>query len=1660
MLLFIALVTASFVAISPSARAQSGKIYTACFQGITEQIFVCATDPTSGATTWIQTELFAGSFSVSRDGNHFAYLKQGSVYLSDIDASSTVAVGALPEGFSAARLALNADASKIAISGSAGLIVMNASTGSVSTISTHNLHSSFLEWSPNSDRLLYARPVVQGSAVFIVDADGSGVETQLIPPQNVLNMSADWSLDGKLIVVYWYDSLAGESNLVHIDVATGANTVIDITDYSDGRIPFGFDISPDGERIAFPRSVLLSGNTHFETNVWTMPVGGGPISKLYSYVYPAAQAPTGPRPSEAIEWTGVPDTQLFYSINVSNPEPEVGDEFDLVLTVTNEGANPVTDITASVERAQDSVGDADLVTGPEPASIPTLQAGASADITYRYKATVQGLLRLQISIIGEDSGVSVEASAKCVIPSGKTGSSLGACTDEIPISGDIVVNSTADGPDNDADDGGICSTGEKVMIDAETEADECTLRAAIQTANGRSGGLTRISFNIPSSDDSCDPSCRIIVDTPLDPISADVGIDASTQPGFAPELPVIILQAGAGAKSGVGLELGGNKGGIAGLVVTGFGEVGIKVTGNENVIDLNIVGKTKTALAPLSGKLGIWVKGGDDNRVGASSCDQSLSSVSNRLTGNSEAGILVSDGSTNTLVACNLIGPDFDSRLESNGTGIRIQESAANLIERNHVTKNAGIGVHIIGAPSVNNQVRENYVAENDIGVQIQSASSNTLGQKIESPAKNVNVISANTQVDVLIVSDDENAPANDNLVHRNAIGADGGLYIIENLETPVGLMIAGWAANNIIGPFFDEVGDYSNVIGGHALANVAIVGAHANGNRILSGLIGIGKGALDGSGLRGGSTSNIVVGLANDTQIGVGSSQTPANPSILLGLAGSNAILIEGSSSFYNSYPVVPGFPSVSGGSERSTGTTIQGVEFVGFRSPRLGTFLVAKRVDNLQLGPSVKIPSCGNSGAFIQDFKDVSVLGTTFRNSQDPACGTFSENASSAVSLCVGDGAVIGSSLAPSLRNEFSGFGIGVAVVSGGACTRADNTLTQNVRIENNLFGSSWTARNQTGVLLEQGASSVTVGGTEPGAGNVFLNNEKGIVLDGRDTREAPEPTSTLIQGNTFGIGETELDTGRNNTAIETRRAVQTRIGTESTATPANTVGRNLFANNRRVIAVFDPIEEQRGTTVFTNSIYDNRSDGVVGYDGILDLLQVPFRFPFVSVASIESEGNRFRVAGRITGRPDASYLIQFFTSGTCSGVNEGRDFVARYSEAANADGVIRIDHLVDAEDGDGLTVTATDLGSGTTGMFSQCYTIGPDGGLYVAEIDVNSSEDDLDGGGVLVDVEPPSGKSAVSDTLYVRAYETTPLGMNMSGTAATAHDGSSIIPTATIDRYWRIETGHSAQEVTIDLCMETGTLSEAEASSAVVIQRNRQASGRWIPFDSRVEMRAETTYVCASGLAPTGEFTLGGGNLTVISSPELTSPLDGATLDEGVSILQWGAVSGAVSYQAQVATSGSFDLLVADSSGLVSNSLAVTITDAFAPYFWRVRAQDDQDNWGPWSETWVFQSTYYPVATDDDLELPANVQLDQNYPNPFSHTTTIGFSLPEHSPVRIIVIDMLGHRVATLVDQPMAPGRHDVTLHAQNLASGIYFYRMEVGSEVRTERMVVLK
>jgi len=105
-------------------------------------------------------------------------------------------------------------------------------------------------------------------------------------------------------------------------------------------------------------------------------------------------------------------------------------------------------------------------------------------------------------------------------------------------------------------------------------------------------------------------------------------------------------------------------------------------------------------------------------------------------------------------------------------------------------------------------------------------------------------------------------------------------------------------------------------------------------------------------------------------------------------------------------------------------------------------------------------------------------------------------------------------------------------------------------------------------------------------------------------------------------------------------------------------------------------------------------------------------------------------------------------------------------------------------------------------------------------------------------------------------------------------------------------------------------------------------------------------------------------------------------------------------------------------------------------------------------------TFDSGATWVNHETDEIYPTKFKLSQNHPNPFNPSTTINFTIPKSEIVKIDIYNTLGQRVKTILNKRVQAGEHEIEFEAKNLASGIYYYRIEAGDFQDVKKMILLK
>lgn len=158
----------------------------------------------------------------------------------------------------------------------------------------------------------------------------------------------------------------------------------------------------------------------------------------------------------------------------------------------------------------------------------------------------------------------------------------------------------------------------------------------------------------------------------------------------------------------------------------------------------------------------------------------------------------------------------------------------------------------------------------------------------------------------------------------------------------------------------------------------------------------------------------------------------------------------------------------------------------------------------------------------------------------------------------------------------------------------------------------------------------------------------------------------------------------------------------------------------------------------------------------------------------------------------------------------------------------------------------------------------------------------------------------------------------------------------------------------------------------------------------------------------------------------------------------------------YQFELASDEMFSSVQVDSV-LSNTSVALDELSVQSTYWWRVRAQNEI-GWGIFSDPESF--TFILTNTSPSGDIPQEYTLSQNYPNPFNPSTIIEFALPEPGDVELVVYNILGREVASLVNSQKQAGYHQVIFDAGHLASGIYIYRLQANEFQLTRQLTLIK
>ena len=190
-------------------------------------------------------------------------------------------------------------------------------------------------------------------------------------------------------------------------------------------------------------------------------------------------------------------------------------------------------------------------------------------------------------------------------------------------------------------------------------------------------------------------------------------------------------------------------------------------------------------------------------------------------------------------------------------------------------------------------------------------------------------------------------------------------------------------------------------------------------------------------------------------------------------------------------------------------------------------------------------------------------------------------------------------------------------------------------------------------------------------------------------------------------------------------------------------------------------------------------------------------------------------------------------------------------------------------------------------------------------------------------------------------------------------------------------------------------------------------------------------------------------------------LSPPNDSTGINTGGLNFYWNNLSGASTYDIQVATDSNFISIYHWWYGIPNGAKLINFDDWYpsTTYYWRMRANGSWGN-GDWSPVWQFTTGLYKLSAKQGPNIPRKFSLAQNYPNPFNPVTIVNYSLPKDSYVTLKLYNILGEEVATPVNGFQAAGYKQARIDGSTLGSGIYFYRLQAGNFVDIKKMILMK
>ncbi|MGO8678775.1 MAG: beta strand repeat-containing protein [Limisphaerales bacterium] len=826
-----------------------------------------------------------------------------------------------------------------------------------------------------------------------------------------------------------------------------------------------------------------------------------------------------------------------------------------------------------------------------------------------------------------------------------------------------------------------------------------SLRQALLNANA-SNGLDTITFQIPGAG-----THTISPHSALPTVTDAVVIDGTSQPGFAGPPLIELDGANAGASSS-GLRMVASNCVVRGLAINRFGAGGLRIEGlGGNSIQGNLIGLDVTGtLSRPNGEEGVFVSSSWNNLIGGTNAAER-----NVISGNGDAGIYLYNGGSN-VISGNFIGTTAGGRTRSpnSNNGVIVYDSADNVIGGveagggNVIAGNGGSGIYLFGAGSTGNVVQGNYLGTDATGslalgntadgVTISGAPSNVIGGTASGAG---NLILANSEAGVFITG----STATNNVVQGNNIGTGG--QALGNSYAGLTISVAG---ANLIGGTAAGAG---NLISGNVQDGIFVTnstGILIQGNRIGVNPAGTGATSNGANGITiAGTGSNVIGGTVS----GAGNviSGNLGNGICLYETAGGN--LIQGNYVGTD----VSGRVAVNNG---LAGVLIEGAgNTVGGLAGGAGNVISGNGLDGVWIAGATAASNVVAGNFVGTDATGSSRLG----------------NSRAGVGISEGPGNWIGGG-DEGAGNVISANGNAGIYIIGNS---ASGNVVQGNKVGTDISGLRGLGNATEGIYVES-ASTNTLGGVTPGAGNLISANFEGIWLTNASWNVVLGNWIGVSADGVSGLGNVEFgvlcEVGANHNVIGgTGPGAGNRIG-YSVSPYAGMRVRNGAANN----------------AILGNSIFANGGLGIdlgaygvtaavpcdAGTTGMANLGQ---NYPVLTQAISGTYGTR--ISGTLNSVPNSVFLLEFFADPlpAPSGYGQGQVWLGDTTVVTGADCntpfVALLANPVPA--GFVVTATATDAANNSS-EFSEDIPAATGPGLEIARL-FSSSQQQVGPSGVVL-------------------------------------------------------------------------------------------------------------------------------------------------------------------------------------------------------------------------------------------------------------------------------------------------------------------------------------